>query len=176
MAINRDVEVRARIEILLTEVTDPDNPVGRGGRRAGTEKRNIQIPLVIMDYDELVARATDIADSIREGYELTGTTPPSSVTEGTVGVTTVVATLLGRVIPNVNTSCGFIYGLTKELDNTTDADESVIAAASDDPVPIQATIMGLTPNTRYYYRAWSLIASVVRVRYGRIRSFKTLAE
>jgi len=174
MAINRDVEVRARIEILLTEVNDIDNPVNRGGRRNGTEKRNITIPIMIMDYDELVYRASDIAYAIQEGYELTGTTPPSSVTEGVSVVGADTAILHGRVIPNTNTSCGFLYGTTKELDNTQDADQSIIAASSDDPIPITTTLIGLVANTRYYYRAWSQIA-LVRVRYGRIRSFKTLA-
>jgi len=174
MSINRDVEVRARIEILLTEVKDPDNPVGRGGLRGKTEKRNITIPIVIMDYDELVYRAADIANSIQYGYELTGTDPPSSVTEGVTAIDADAATLHGRVIPNTNTSCGFLYGTTKELDNTQDADQSIIAASSDDPIPITTTLIGLVANTRYYYRAWSQIA-LVRVRYGRIRSFKTLA-
>ena len=172
MAINRDQEIRCRINILITEVKDPDNPVGRGGRQGKTERKIIDIPVVIMDNNEFISRATDIADAITYGYELTGTQPPEAVTEGTIGVTTVVATLRGRILPNVNTSCGFLYGTTKELDNTTDADESAIAAASDTPVAIQATVMALTPNTRYYYRAWAQLAGL-RVRYGRIRSFVT---
>ena len=174
MAINRDVEVRARIEILLTEVTDPDNPVGRGGTRGKTEKRNIQIPLVIMDNDELVQRATDIALSIQHGYELEGTEPPESVTEGANTITAHTAVLNGRVLPNTNTSCGFLYGPTRELDYTADADQSIIAAASDTPVPITVTLGDLLANTRYYYRAWCQIAGL-RVRYGRMRSFVTLA-
>lgn len=172
MAINRDVEVRARIEILLTEVTDPDNPVGRGGLRGKTEKRNITIPIVIMDYDELVYRASDIADTIQHGYELEGTTPPEAVTEGVTGIEAHVGILHGRVLPNVNTSCGFLYGPTKELDYTADADQSVIAAASETPVPITVTLGDLLAGTRYYYRAWAQIAGV-RVRYGRMRSFVT---
>jgi len=173
MAINRDVEVKCRIELLLTEVTDPDNPVGRGGKRGGTEIRKITIPLVIIDYDELVRRASDIADVINEGYELEGTTPASCQTEAATGVTAVSAVLHGRVIPNTNTSCGFLHGTTKELDNTTDADQSIIAAASETPVAITDTLAELTPNTRYYFRSWCKIASTV-TRYGRIRSFKTM--
>ena len=175
MAINRDVEVRARIEILLTEVKDPDNPVGRGGLRGKTEKRNITIPIVIMDYDELVYRATDIANSIEYGYELTGTEPPSAVTEGAGTIVADGAVLNGRILPNVNTSCGFLYGTTKELDNTQDADQSAIADSSETPIPITTTLTGLTGNTRYYYRAWAQLPGL-RVRYGRIRSFVTLTD
>jgi hypothetical protein len=174
MAINRDVEVRARIEILLTEVTDPDNPVGRGGARGKTEKRNITVPIMILDYDEIVSRSTDIGDAIQHGYELEGTTPPEAVTEGASAILTDGAILHGRILPNVNTFCGFLYGVTKELDNTQDADQSAIADASDVPIPITTTLVGLVANTRYYYRAWAEIANV-RVRYGRMRSFKTLA-
>ena len=175
MAINRDVEVRCRINILMTEVTDPDNPVGRGGRRGPSEKKIVDIPVVIMDNNELIRRASDIADIIQYGYELEGTEPASCVTEDVSGLTSVDAVLNGRVLPNTNTSCGFLYGLTRELDNTTDADQSIIAVASDTPVPITATLGALTPNTRYYYRAWCKIAATV-TRYGRIRSFVTAAE
>jgi hypothetical protein len=173
MAINRDVEVKCRIHILSTEVTDPDNPVSRGGRRGACERRIVDVPIVIIDNNELVYRTTDIADIILHGYELTGTTPPEAITEDVSAIAAATVTLHGRVIPNTNTSCGFMYGVTKELANTHDADQSAIAAASVTPIPITVSLIGLAHNTRYYYRAWAQITGV-RVRYGRIRSFKTL--
>ena len=173
MAINRDVEVRAEIHILSTEVMDENDPVGRGGRRGKVETRIVKIPKVIIDNTELIARATDIADIIQHGYELEGTDPPEATTEQASDITTVQATLHGRILPNVNTTCGFLYGVTKEFGSTTDADESPFAAAETTPQPIAATIAGLTPGTRYYFRAWANLAGL-RVRYGRIISFRTL--
>jgi hypothetical protein len=175
MAINRDVEVRCRISILCTEVMDENDPTGRGGgRRKGGEKRIVDVPLVIMDNNELVQRATDIADIILHGYELEGTQPVEAVTEHASAVTTTTATLNARILPNVNTTCGFLYGTTKELDNTVDAVESPVAGLTDDVVQVTGLLTLLTPNTRYYYRAWAQLAGL-RVRYGRIKSFVTLA-
>jgi len=173
MAINRDVEVRCEIKILSTEVMDENDPSGRGGRRGKVETRIINIPKVIIDDTELIQRASDIADIIQYGYELEGTDPPEAVTEqaGTIAATTAV--LHGRILPNVNTSCGFLYGTTKELVSTTNANESPIAAASTTPQSITANLAGLTANTRYYVRAWCQITGL-RTRYGRIISFKTL--
>jgi len=174
MAINRDVEVRCRISILSTEVMDENNPSGRGGRRGRTETRIVDVPKVILDNDELISRASDIADIILHGYELTGTIPPESTTEDASAVTTTTVTLHGRILPNVNTVVGFRYGTTREVGLTTVANESPIAAASDTPMPITAQLIALTPNTRYYFRAYATLGAL-RIRYGRILSFKTLA-
>jgi hypothetical protein len=175
MAINRDVEVRCRIHILSTEVMDENDPdERRGGRRGKSERRIVDVPKVIMDNDELIDRATDIADTILHGYELTGTQPPVAITLPARPIAATTATLRGSVNPNVNTTCGFLYGPTKELDNTVDADESPLAGLTDDAVAISAPLVGLVADTRYYYRAWAQIA-LVRVRYGRMLSFKTSA-
>src|SRR4030042_5505693 len=175
MAINRDVEVRCRVSILSTEVMDENDPVGRrGGRRGRVETRIVEIPKTIIDDNELIYRASDIADIILHGYELTGTQPVEATTEQASVITTTTATLNGRILPNVNTTCGFLYGTTKELVQTQDAAESPLAGLTDDRVPITTALIGLTPNTRYYFRAWAQIA-LMRVKYGRIISFKTLA-
>jgi len=174
MAINRDVEVRAEIHILSTEVMDENDPVGRGGRRGKVETRIVKIPKVILDNNELIARATDIADVIQHGYELEGTDPPQVVTEQATDITATSAVLHGRVVPNVNTECGFLFDTDKELGMSTNAAESPFAAAETTPQPISQTIADLTPNTRYYFRAYAIVGGL-RTRYGRIISFKTLA-
>ena len=172
MSINRDLKVRVRASVIITEVNDPDNPVARKGKDGSQQHIVINYPEFSVDNAEWDNRISDAFLALSKGYELTGTQPPRVVTEAATGVGFVVATLHGRVEPNVNTSCGFLYGPTKELGSTTDADESPLAGLTDAHVTISKQIAGLTPNTRYYYRAWAQIA-LVRVRYGRIRSFKT---
>jgi hypothetical protein len=175
MAINRDVNVKIRANLLLTEIRDENDPAGRGGGRQGNQGHQI-IDYASMNVDkhELDRRLADAADVLLYGYELTGTVPPIAVTEEATGITATIVTLHGRVSPNVNTSCGFLFGTTKELTATHNADQSPLAGLTDTAVPITHTILGLTANTRYYFRAWALIAGV-HVRYGRIKSFKTLA-
>jgi hypothetical protein len=172
MSINRDLKVRLRASVILTERNDVDNPVKRTGKDGSQQHVVIDYPEFTVDHAEWDLRLADAFLALSKGYELTGTQPPRVVTEDPTGVGFVVATLHGRVEPNVNTSCGFLYGITKELGSTVDAVESPLAGLTDDPVAIAAQIAGLTPNTRYYYRAWAQLAGV-RVRYGRIRSFKT---
>jgi hypothetical protein len=176
MAINRDVNVKIRANLLLTELRDEDDPAGRGGGRQGTQGHQI-IDYASMNVDkhELERRLADAADVLLYGYELTGTQPPIAITEGATAITSTSATVHGHVSPNVNTTCGFLYGTTKELGSTTTAPESPLAGLTDTKVAITGpTGAVLTPNTRYYYRAWAQIAGL-HVRYGRIRSFKTLA-
>jgi len=174
MAINRDLSIKLRANLIISEVLDVDDPAGRRGGRLGSQGQQVvSYPELTVDKDEWTRRLADAADVLQYGYELTGTTPPIAVTEDASVITAATVTLNGRVTPNVNTSCGFLYGTTKELDLTVNANESPLAGIVDTPVAITAQLAGLAHNTRYYYRAWSQIA-LVNVRYGRIRSFKTL--
>jgi hypothetical protein len=175
MAINRDVNVKVRANLLLTEIRDENDPAGRGGGRQGNQgHQTIDYAAINVDKAEFDRRLADAADVLLYGYELEGTQPPVAVTEEASGVTATIATLHGRVSPNVNTSCGFLFGTTKELTTTHNADQSPLAGLTDAVVPITHTVLGLTANTRYYFRAWAQIAGV-HTRYGKIKSFKTLA-
>lgn len=174
MAIDKHVRVKARLSLIISEVRDINDPVGRGGRRGDNVHREYNLPEFEVPLSELESRIVDGNDVFLEGVELTGTTPPLPVTEQPTAITATGVILHGRVTPNVNTSCGFLYGTNMDLVNTQDADQSIIAAQSDTPTPITTTLAGLTANTKYYYRTWAQIAGV-RVRYGSIRSFKTLA-
>lgn len=174
MSINRDISVKVRANLIITELLDVDDPAGRHGGRQGSQGQQVvSYPELTVDKDEWNRRLADAADVLQFGYELAGTTPPIAVTEEASAIAAATVTLNGRVTPNVNTSCGFLYGLTKELILTTNANESPLAGLVDTPVAITAQLAGLAHNTRYYYRAWAQIATV-NVRYGRIRSFKTL--
>src|SRR5918994_6878094 len=82
--------------------------------------------------------------------------PPTVVT-GTAQPGTTTATLNGTIDPNLTaTSYHFEYGTTTEygLDTPTQS-----AGSGDDPVPVQATVSGLTASTTYHYR---LVAGDVR--------------
>jgi hypothetical protein len=165
MAINRDLKIRVRANLILAEILES----GKEGSQGHLVK---SYPEISVDADEWDRRMSDASDVLLYGYELTGTVPPIAVTEEVGSLTKNSVVLKGRVTPNTNTSCGFLYGTTKELDNTKDADQSIIAASSDTPVPVTASLAGLTPGTKYYYRAWAQIA-LVNVRYGRLLSFTT---
>ena len=75
--------------------------------------------------------------------------PPTVVTgDAQPGATT--ATLNGTVDPNLTaTSYHFEYGTTTEYGLNTPTQS---AGSGDDPVPVQATVSGLTPSTPYHYR------------------------
>lgn len=175
MAINRDVSVKIRASLILTELRDENDPAGRGGGREGSQAHQvINYAEVRVDKEEFDRRLSDAADVLLYGYELEGTQPPIAQTEQASVVATTTATLNGHVSPNVNTTCGFYYGITKNLGSNAAASQSPLAGLTDAKVAISASIAGLTANTRYYYRAWALVTGVVR-RYGRMQSFKTLA-
>lgn len=172
MAINRHVKVKTEVRLILTELKDVDNPVGRGGEEGSGKPYIYRLPEFIVDRTELDQRIADSYLVLQKGYELTGTQPPRPVTEHTDTITVNTANVYGRIEPNVNTSCGFVYGTTKEMVHTENCNESPLAGLTDDAVQVTANLAGLTPGTRYYYRLWCQIAGV-RTRYGRIRSFVT---
>lgn len=176
MAINRDVNVKIRANLLLAELRDEEDPAGRGGGRQGSQSHQvINYASMNIDKTEFDQRMEDAADVLLHGYELEGTQPPVAITEGVTALTATSAIVHAHVSPSGATTCGFVYGLTKELLTSTTAPESPLAGATDDKVPITGpTGAVLTPDTRYYYRAWAQ-KGALRRRYGRIRSFKTLA-
>ncbi len=174
MSINRDVKVKIEARLIITEMKDVDNPSGRGGEEGSGKPTIIRVPEFVVNRAELDERIADSYLVLQKGYELTGTQPPRPVTEHVCTITANTAILHGRIEPNVNTSCGFVYGTTKELNSTQDCNESPLAGLTDDAVAVTTNLAGLTPNTRYYYRLWAQLAGL-RVRYGRIRSFVTLS-
>jgi hypothetical protein len=92
---------------------------------------------------------------------------PPVVTTGTAQPGTTTATLNGTVDPNgTATSYHFEYGTTTDygLESPTQS-----AGSGPDPVPVQATVSGLTAFTTYHYR---LVAGDVN---GADATFKTTA-
>src|SRR5215207_5010972 len=75
--------------------------------------------------------------------------PPTVVT-GAAQPGTTTATLNGTVDPNLTaTSYHFEYGTTAAYGLVTPTQS---AGSGDAPVPVQATVSGLTPSTTYHYR------------------------
>jgi hypothetical protein len=130
------------------------------------------MPEIVIDADEWARRQSDAALVLHEGWELDNDGPPKAVTEGVTLLTKNSVTLTGRVSTHGQTTCGFVYGLTKDVDtSTSNASQSPVAVNLDD-VAITAAIAALTPGKKYYYRAWANTAGLY-TRYGTVRSFTT---
>jgi len=170
MSINRDVKVKARLSLIVTEMRDDNNPSGRGGRQGQGIHETYDLEEFIIDRAELNRRIIDAGDVIINGKELDNDAAPSIKTHDATAITKVQALLNAQLVAPGETSCGFVYGTTKELDNTQDCTQSPVQAST---VDVSTTIAGLTPNTRYYFRAWANKAGIT-TRYGRMLSFKTL--
>jgi hypothetical protein len=70
------------------------------------------------------------------------------------------------------TACGFEYGLTKALGQSTPCTESLATIGSgESPVEVHGTLENLSPGTRYLYRAFA--ASAEGSSTGSIESFTT---
>ena len=130
------------------------------------------MPEITIDKDEWDRRLADATLVLHEGWELDNDGPPKPVTENVTLLTKNSVTLNGRVSTDGEATCGFVYGTTKDVNTSTEnAAESPVAALHDDE-PITAAIAGLTPGTKYYYRAWANTAGLF-TRYGNVRSFVT---
>jgi hypothetical protein len=174
MSVKRDVAVKIRFSIIETELLDENNPSGRGGRRGPGQKRwEMDVPEFVTDSVEMARRLSDAASVLFDGYELDNDAPPTALTHEATLVTKTTALLNGYIYAEAATACGFMVALTKEVDTDTHvADQSPVAQNTS--AAISHALAGLTPNTRYYYRAYATIAGI-DTRYGRVRSFKTLA-
>jgi hypothetical protein len=130
------------------------------------------MPEVIIDKAEWDRRMVDVALVLYDGWELDNDGPPSIKTEGVTALTATGATVHARVSTHGQATCGFLYGLTKEVDTSTvDADQSPVNVNLDD-VAVSKAIAGLTPGKKYYYRPWANTAGLF-TRYGTVRSFTT---
>jgi len=170
MAKVRDVKVKARINMLITELVDKYPDRSRSGRDGTQERKIVDIPEVAMPYEELVQRAADIAEIILHGHQLAELSPPEVWTEDAEVTSPTEATLNGRVLSQeVNTVTTFNYGTTPELGTSVTADESPINDAEVETAHYDLT--GLTPETKYYFRIKGV--STTKTVYGLLKSFVT---
>lgn len=173
MAVVRDLKIRLSINAQIFEQEE------RGSEKPGKDARGAShiiasMPEIVIDEAEWNRRASDAALVLHEGWELDNDGPPKAVTEGVTLLTKNSVTLHGRVSTHGATTCGFIYGKTKEVNTTTqNATQSPLGPNVDDTI-ITKALVGLSVSTKYYYRAWANTAGLY-TRYGTVRSFTTPA-
>jgi len=103
----------------------------------------------------------------------TTTGPPVVTTQPASSVAVSSATVNGLVNPGgLSTSASFCFGTAADLNGCSSTSAQTLAAGSSDQ-PVSASLTGLVPGTRYYYRvdAANTDGSVA----GAIRSFTTSA-
>jgi hypothetical protein len=101
-----------------------------------------------------VALAATLAALIGAVAALAGS-PPTSVTEGATGVARTSAVLTGTVNPHGTnvTECVFRYGTTPALGNSIPC--SYLPGSGVTPVPVEATLSGLSESTTYYFKLYA---------------------
>lgn len=170
MGVVKDLKIKLRMSVLTVEQIERGSE--KPGKDGATSKIVADMPEIVIDADEWKRRQADAALVLHEGWELDNDGPPKAVTEGVTLLTKNSVTLNGNVSTHGQTTCGFMYGVTKEVDTTSaDASQSPVNVNLDE-VSISSAIAGLTPGTKYYYRAWANTAGLY-TRYGAVRSFTT---
>jgi hypothetical protein len=171
MGVVRDLKIRLSVNAQIFEQQE------RGSEKPGKDARGAshlvaKMPEIVVDEDEWNRRLSDASLVLHEGWELDNDGPPKAVTEGIQFLTKNSVTFNGRVSTHGQTTCGFVYGLTKEVNTSTvDAIQSPVGANLDD-VFVRNGVVGLIPGSKYYYRAWANTAGLY-TRYGTVRSFTT---
>ena len=177
MATVKDLKVKVRLNVLSELLNDKSSPGARPPRRGSQRKTIIDIPEFEITSGELEIRLEKAQQVLQSGYWVDpDDVPPQVVTDEPSDVTATGAVLKGHVKPcsaAVPATCGFEYGTCKSLGSTSAADQSPIASAVN--TAITATLAGLTPATKYYYRAYATDANFSGGKYGIVRSFTTPA-
>jgi hypothetical protein len=169
MATIKDLNVKARVNILCTEIQDKGDANRRPGRDGTQRKIILELPEIEVDSEEFEARLT-AAQLALQGCWVDDEPAPIAITDDATNITHESATLNGTIISNdTSADSGFQIGLTKELGTTVFATESPVQNA--DSVPITYNTL-LAPNTKYYYRAFA-DQYAGWVMYGRVKSFTT---
>jgi hypothetical protein len=171
MATIKDVKVRVRVNILMSEV-DPDT-----GKEVGQGKIIKELPEFIIDEGELGTRIDHGILVMRDGYWVDpDDIPPKVITDVPTLITATTALLHGHVkscSAGIAAACGFKIGTTKAPGTTHVATQSPVANVA--MLPISYPLTNLVANTKYYYRAYATDAHFSGGKYGRLKSFTTLA-
>ena len=177
MATRKDVRVRVRLNVLSYLLNDKGEAHTRPPRQGSQRKTIIDIPEVEISSDELEIRLEKAQDVLRLGFWVDpDEVPPQVTTDDPSSLTSTGVVLNGHIKPGgvlIETTCGFQYGTTKALGSTAAADQSTMFAAVN--TAITATLAGLTPSTRYYYRAYATDLYFSGGKFGTIKSFITPA-
>ena len=177
MATRKDVRVRVRLNVLSILLNDKGESHTRPPRQSSQRKTIIDIPEVEISADELDIRLEKAQDVLQYGFWVDpDDIPPQVVTDDPTSLTSTGVVLNGHVKPGgvlIETTCGFQYGTTKSLGTNVAADQSTMFSAVN--TAITKTIAGLTPSSRYYYRASTSDVNFSGGKYGVLKSFITPA-
>ena len=177
MATRKDVRVRVRLNVLSYLLNDKGEAHTRPPRQGSQRHTIINIPEFEISADELEIRLEKAQQVLQDGYWVDpDNIPPQVVTDDQTSLTSTGAVLNGHVKPGgalLTATCGFQYGTTKALGSTAVADQSPISSALN--TAITATLAGLTPSTRYWYRAYATDVNFSGGKYGVLKSFITPA-
>jgi len=169
MATIKDLNVKARVNILCTEIQEQGDPCRRPGRDGTQRKIILELPGFEIDSEEFENRLAGARLAL-QGCWVDDEPAPIAITDDATGVVHNFATLHGTITSNdTNTVCGFQIGTTKELGTTHVADQSPVTNAN--PFPITHTV-ALSASTKYYFRAYA-DQYAGWIMYGRIKSFTT---
>lgn len=178
MATKKDLRVKVRLNVLSVLLNDKSSPGARPPRQGSQRKTIIDIPEFEISSGELEIRLEKAQQVLQSGYWVDpDDIPPQVVTDEPCTITAEGAILHGHVKSGTDAiaaTCGFQYGTTKALGTTVAADQTPVM--SEDNTPITYTLAGLTPATKYYYRAYATDVNFSGGKYGIVRSFTTLAE
>lgn len=178
MATKKDVRVRVRLNVLSVLLNDKGEAHTRPPRQGSQRKTIIDIPEMEISSGELETRLEKAQDVLRLGYWVDpDEVPPQVVTDDLSSLTATGVVLNGHIKPGgalIETTCGFQYGTTKALGSTAVADQSTMFSAVN--TAITATLAGLTPSTRYWYRAYATDIYFSGGKYGVLKSFITPAS
>lgn len=175
MATVKDLKVKVRLNVLSELLNDKSSPGARPPRRGSQRKTIINIPEFEITSGELETRLEKAQQVLQSGYWVDpDDIPPQVVTDEPTAVTATGAVLHGHVKSGTDAiaaTCGFQYGTTKALGTTVAADQTPVMSATN--TAITTTLVGLTPATKYYYRAYATDVNFSGGKYGIVRSFTT---
>jgi len=157
MAVVKNVKVKARFSVLVTELKYKGNSQNRPGRDGPQQKIVIDSPVYVLPETEFIQRKGDVAKVVNHGWQLIEADPPE-VWIGDISVTPAgVISCSGKVKSNnVATTCGFYIAIDPEMDTEilSAADESPIQSEDDEIITLDYNL-GDFPGYLFYIRAYA---------------------
>jgi len=179
MATVKDVNVKIRLNVLSVQLNDKGDSENRPPHEKQSQRvHTVDIPAIEIPATELAIRLEKAQMVLEHGYWVDpDDVPPQVITNEVTSLTSTSAILNGHVkscSDAIHADCGFevetVAG-SKVLAASTVAVESPVM--DEDMLPIHYHRNGLTPGTRYYYRAFATDINFSGGKYGILKSFKT---